>query len=314
MEAAPTASQPPDRAPAAASTNRDTADASTREEHSAREVQPSPRRQPRREDDTRSKAAVKREVREAQEAQRAAEERERRVTADLRKWQEEYQNLAVYFQGTVQNHARELEQLSQERHAFAAQRRELEETRQLLETRTSELRDAQSYLAKTDSVSHTDVLSLLQNVNAEILQVCGQITDAYTFGAPSSGGNSNANEESALTAARTRVVLVLGKEAENMLYHVRRGAYDAACVQMALQMLFSRCAELVASAWEVDFGRAWDMVFQQVPAGTTHSPFQTVHDSMVQSGESLGFSMYALKPERLINPKKHRRYLLDGAC
>ncbi|KAH9847716.1 hypothetical protein C2E23DRAFT_740990 [Lenzites betulinus] len=57
-----------------------------------------------------------------------------------------------------------------------AERRNLTE---LLETRTAELKEAQTYLSKVDDVSDSDVLALVERINTQIFQTAAKIADDF---------------------------------------------------------------------------------------------------------------------------------------
>jgi chromosome segregation ATPase len=61
-------------------------------------------------------------------------------------------------------------------------RRQMEAGASLLEVRSAELRDAQQYLSKPDSMSYAEVNRLVETLNAEIFQTAASVTDEFTFG------------------------------------------------------------------------------------------------------------------------------------
>ena len=51
----------------------------------------------------------------------------------------------------------------------------------LLDTRTTELRDAQAYLSKADKIAHAEVQRMVENLNAQVFQLAALVTDSFTF-------------------------------------------------------------------------------------------------------------------------------------
>lgn len=98
-----------------------------------------------------------------------------RVKAEGLKWEKEqliqmttnYVEWAKEAQGIVD----ELEgELNEERRANGILRRELEEHSKLLRIRGTDLRNAQAYYATVDTVSHADVIRVLDMLNVEIFR------------------------------------------------------------------------------------------------------------------------------------------------
>jgi septation ring formation regulator EzrA len=73
------------------------------------------------------------------------------------------------YQGVVGGHTQ---------HARAMERR-LEETEQLLATRSAELSGAQTFLSTTDRLSEVEVLGIVRNINENIYQVAVNLTEEW---------------------------------------------------------------------------------------------------------------------------------------
>lgn len=220
------------------------------------------------------------QVHEARERQRAAEERERSTAEELHRVQEQFRALSIAYRQATLKHGQEVDWLRQEARNADELLRALEETNKLLETRTTELRDAQAYLGTNDSVSHADVLGLLQKLNAEILQICAHVAETLV---PNVGPNPSVVISDSLTA---RVIAMLGAEGHRCLSSLRQGTGDASfVVQIALQTCITRVAEVLVSAWKLG-GKSGIATYVDGPSTPSAvSLLINVHEAIFQNGE-----------------------------
>ena len=249
----------------------------TRGGHASHVIPPGPRHEHRNDDSQRPNVA---QVNEARERQRIAEERERRTAEELHKVHEQFRALSSAYQQATQRHGQEVEWLRQEARDAGEVRRALEETNRLLETRTTELRDAQAYLGTTDSVSHADVLGLLQKLNSEILQVCAHVAETLAMNVEP---NPSATISDSLNA---RVIAMLGTEGHRCLCSVRNGAGDASfVVQIALQTCLTRFSEVLVSAWQLNGKTGVTTCLDGPSAPSAVSMLINVHEAIFQNGK-----------------------------
>ena len=162
--------------------------------------------------------------------------------------------------------------------------RELEETKKLLQMKTTELRDAHTYLGTIDTVSHSDILRQLERVNSEIMQVAAQIADPRLF---HPGKDFDDGDRERL---RREIGAKFGKPVADLLVQVRKGSAEIIVVQLVLQAALARSAAVVADIWSVDILSAWGLEFSDVTgpgnADGGHGLFlRSLHKSIYYSGE-----------------------------
>ena len=114
----------------------------------------------------------------------------------------------------------------------------------LLETRTSELKGAQTFLTKADTFSGADLILMVEGLNADISETAAYMTDTFDFGQSSqaiSTGRQHSVHES--------VESVLGKNMTNLLVQHER---DQTLIQIAVQACLSHWCYHIASVWIID--------------------------------------------------------------
>lgn len=152
----------------------------------------------------------------------------------------------------VEGHAKTQRRLEEAQKVTQETSRELEhvrstldDTKTLLATRTAELRDAQAYLSKTDTVSHADVQRMVEALNAQIFQVAALLTDGLTFSAPLSSAID-------ATGAYQNTERWIGKTMTHFL-HSTLHSDDPVWVQMALGAVATLFASWTVNAWDLKF-------------------------------------------------------------
>ena len=185
----------------------------------------------------------------------AHHEAARRGGRGPQRWQDEQRTLQIGSQERLHAYMQENERLKKDLARTRILERELEETKKLLQMKTLELRDAHTYLATTDTISHTDILRQLDRVNSEIMQVAAQIADPRIF---HPGKDFDEGDRERL---RKEIGAKFGKQVAELLIQVRRGNADVIAVQLVLQAALARCAAVIADIWHVDLVGAWALEF-----------------------------------------------------
>ena len=114
----------------------------------------------------------------------------------------------------------------------------------LLETRTSELKGAQTFLTKADTFSGADVILMVEGLNADILETAAYMTDTFDFG-QSSQAISTGRQQSVHESVESD----LGKIMTKLLVQHER---DQTLIQIAVQACLSHWCHYIASVWIID--------------------------------------------------------------
>jgi len=112
----------------------------------------------------------------------------------------------------------------------------------LLETRTLELKGAQAFLTKSDSLSGAEVTLMVEGLNSEILQTAAFVADSFEFSGTQTYWGSEQNE------AYKRVEHMLGQKMAMILTSVRHSE-DPMMIQIALQSCLVYCSAMIGRAW-----------------------------------------------------------------
>ncbi|PSR77986.1 hypothetical protein PHLCEN_2v7613 [Hermanssonia centrifuga] len=143
------------------------------------------------------------------------------------------------------------QQLEEARGVIASLKRELESVQSqqrdkdaLLEIRTTELRDAQTLLDRTDVVSHAAAIRMVENLNSEIYQLAALIPDSVKF------LKARRTETELARAAYRGAETSIGKELVGLLASLHHSD-DPICVQIALQTLLTQSATHIITSWDV---------------------------------------------------------------
>lgn len=147
--------------------------------------------------------------------------------------------------------------LNEQRAANTLLQRDLEAQSRLLRVRGAELREAQAYAATVDTVSHQDVLRVLDALNAEIFQFAAEVADSVEV------VNAAPPEDDTLRMLQQ----AMGHGMVEMLTAVAQGRCDSVGVQIALQAVLVQCVYMAASSWaaspeqNVAFQAVYDNIF-----------------------------------------------------
>ncbi|KAI6046242.1 hypothetical protein EDC04DRAFT_2558036 [Pisolithus marmoratus] len=120
----------------------------------------------------------------------------------------------------------------------------LAEVTTLLETRSRELKGAQVFLTTADTVSGAEVISLVDALNAEILQTCAFISDSFDFARKL----EHADE---IKEGCTRISDLMGPSMTHLLSTVQHTA-DPLLVQIALQGAAVEFSRWIIMTWDFD--------------------------------------------------------------
>ncbi|KIM86829.1 hypothetical protein PILCRDRAFT_4707 [Piloderma croceum F 1598] len=161
---------------------------------------------------------------------------------DLRDRLEQSQRHEHGQQQQLQRQEQENKILQTESHQLKAQ---YAHTAALLETRTSELKGAQAFLTKADSISGAEVTSMVEGLNSEILQTAAFMADSFEFVGTLPSATMERNE------ACERVEHMLGKRMSTMLSSVQHSE-DPMLVQIALQSCLIRQCVLFIRVWSLE--------------------------------------------------------------
>ncbi|KII95455.1 hypothetical protein PLICRDRAFT_150178 [Plicaturopsis crispa FD-325 SS-3] len=120
---------------------------------------------------------------------------------------------------------------------------EYADTAGLLDARTSELKSAQAFLTKADTISGADVIRMVEALNAEILQNAAFMADSFEFGLLA----EEEAEEAAVEEAAQNAQRFMGPALIQLL---RTGQHDdPMIVQIAFQACLAEFARWIATAW-----------------------------------------------------------------
>ncbi|PCH36684.1 hypothetical protein WOLCODRAFT_20686 [Wolfiporia cocos MD-104 SS10] len=131
----------------------------------------------------------------------------------------------------------------------------------LVGTRTADLRDAQLYLTKTDSVSDAEILALVEQLNSEIFQAAAQISDSIDF-----DNVVHHTEPLLIESAKERIRPLVGEALVGLLGIVRHRD-DPFCIQIALQASTVAFACKIIATWtfEPDDGKvSFNRVYTEI--------------------------------------------------
>ena len=137
------------------------------------------------------------------------------------------------------------ESAGKNRRELDAMRVKYEQTHELLQTRTAELKAAQAFLTTADKLSNVDVVNLVDALNAEILQISALVADAFTFG-PKNGGRTMHSEE--VEEALARATETVGPRMVQLLESSEHNE-DPILVQIAFQGGLCAYVQWIISSW-----------------------------------------------------------------
>ncbi|KAF7982964.1 hypothetical protein HWV62_24546 [Athelia sp. TMB] len=116
----------------------------------------------------------------------------------------------------------------------------------LLDARTTELKGAQVFLTKADSMSGADVVRMIEGLDAEILQTSAFVADHFEFENPKP---YDMNDE--LQGASTRLAEVIGPQMVDLLATTEH-AQDPLVIQLACQAATAAFCRWVVMSWDIE--------------------------------------------------------------
>lgn len=143
----------------------------------------------------------------------------------------------------------------------------------LLEARTRELKGAQIYLTKADTLSGAEVISLIDALNVEILQTSAFISDSFDFARQL----AHADE---IKEASSRISELMGSTLTHLLSTVLHSE-DPLLVQIALQGATVEFSRWIIMTWDFDGLQA-------------EQPLAEIYNDIRETGDDLAFSMHDL--------------------
>ncbi|KAG6334777.1 hypothetical protein ID866_4310 [Astraeus odoratus] len=120
----------------------------------------------------------------------------------------------------------------------------LDDVTALLETRSRELKSAQVFLTTADTHSGAEVISLIDALNAEILQTCAFIADSFEFA-------RKPEHATEIKEGCTRISELMGPTMTHLLSTIQHGA-DPLLVQVALQGATAEFSRWIIMTWDFD--------------------------------------------------------------
>ncbi|KAG6889535.1 hypothetical protein C0992_004794 [Termitomyces sp. T32_za158] len=190
-------------------------------------------------------------VREADERKQRLEEKER----ELKEAQGKCQALGAQLGRRNQELQRCEEELQQHEREHAL-------TVELLQTRTQELRGAETYLTRADTLSGAEVIALVNTLNAEIYQTAALVAESFDYTARAEGIEGSAEDADGLKEACTSVTDAIGTDMMEMLKSLDHRE-NPAVVQVALQAAMAAISDWIVRTWNLDETEA-DNWFQEV--------------------------------------------------
>ncbi|KAI0326489.1 hypothetical protein GY45DRAFT_1258928 [Cubamyces sp. BRFM 1775] len=112
----------------------------------------------------------------------------------------------------------------------------------LLETKTTELKEAQTYMSKVDDVSDSEVFQLAKNINAAIFQIAAKVADDCHSAIGAQASRTLRDQ------AAARLEKGVGSDLPRILASADH-THDNILIQTALQALLASFLSDLASAW-----------------------------------------------------------------
>ncbi|KAF9476873.1 hypothetical protein BDN70DRAFT_949660 [Pholiota conissans] len=125
---------------------------------------------------------------------------------------------------------------------------EQQQTAQLLEVRTSELKGAEAFLTKADQLSNVEVVSLLENLNSEIMQIAASMTEELLIEEKKIDLEGKEQESDEAREAYARAEDTVGPRMAELLKSSEHHE-DPILVQLAVQASMSAYTHWVISSW-----------------------------------------------------------------
>ncbi|KAF5374655.1 hypothetical protein D9615_009000 [Tricholomella constricta] len=192
---------------------------------------------------------------------------ERRLTAS----EKEKQNISEQLQRTItrlessEQRNRDLEErigrLSDELKAKESQLRQSEAryqtTAQILDETASELKTANLFLTKTDSISTADGVAMVDALNAEIMQLAAFMADMLE-----DKGRGQEKEQQAKTEDRKFNLQALGEPLVQILRQNTTQNLDPMIIQISLQLCLAETCAVVVGSWSPGLWNGEDILWK----------------------------------------------------
>ena len=157
----------------------------------------------------------------------------------------------------------------------------------LLEARSRELKGAQVYLTKADTLSGAEVIALVDALNVEILQTSAFISDSFDFARQPAYADE-------IKEASARISELMGSTLTNLLSTVSHGD-DPLLVQIALQGATVEFSRWIIMTWDFDGLQA-------------EQPLAEIYSDIRETGEFHLFNASLT----LTTPQKRRQWAVAG--
>ncbi|KAF8959230.1 hypothetical protein BDZ97DRAFT_1667372 [Flammula alnicola] len=125
---------------------------------------------------------------------------------------------------------------------------EYEQTAELLEVRTSELKGAQAFLTKTDQLSGAEVIKLLEGLNGEIMQIAASMTEELAIEEKKIDDEGKEQESDEMREAFARTEDIIGPRMAELL-KTSEHHEDPILVQIAVQASMAAYTHWIVSSW-----------------------------------------------------------------
>ena len=137
------------------------------------------------------------------------------------------------------------ERLAAELHATKTEHKQ---TAELLEMRTAELKGAEMFLTKADLLSNVEVVSLLENLNSEIMQIAASMTEELPIEEKKIDLEGKEQESDEMREAYARAEDTVGPRMAELL-KLSEHHEDPILVQLAVQASMTAYTHWIISSW-----------------------------------------------------------------
>jgi chromosome segregation ATPase len=211
------------------------------------------------------KAELKKSEEEKSMLQRSLEERE----AELKKWKEaelSHKREIEALRNTVTLTERKVDEvkglnsgLKNRTNSLESQNRQLgaelnqvkvehQQSVQLLDVRTAELKGAQAFLTKADQFSGADIIKLVEDLNGEIMQTAASMAEDLVVAEKKVNGHEEGPESGEIKEAYGRTEEIVGPRMAELL-KTSEHHEDPILVQIAFQANMAAYTHWIVSSW-----------------------------------------------------------------
>ncbi|KNZ74357.1 hypothetical protein J132_07215 [Termitomyces sp. J132] len=140
-------------------------------------------------------------------------------------------------------------QLGRRNQEMQQHKREHALTVELLDARTQELKGAEAFLTKADTLSGAEVIALVNTLNSEIYQTAAMVAEAFNYKARAEGVNSKG--AGGLTEIYASVTDAVGTKMMEMLKSLDHRE-DPTIVQVAFQTAMAAISNWIVRSWNLE--------------------------------------------------------------